>query len=63
MALGFTIVTIIRKFLLNDMEKHADCPTESKWGLGLQNLDDMPIQNIYMFGLVCFVSLHVAIIN
>jgi hypothetical protein len=26
--------------------------TESKWGLGLQNLKDMPLENIYNFGLL-----------
>ncbi|KAL3426781.1 integral membrane protein [Phlyctema vagabunda] len=35
LALGFMVVTIL----------------QSKYGLGLQNLSDMPDQNIYMFGL------------
>jgi hypothetical protein len=26
---------------------------ETKWGLGLKHLKDMPNENIYNFGLVC----------
>lgn len=33
---GFAVVTIV----------------QTKWGLGLQQLEDMPLQNIYNFGLV-----------
>jgi hypothetical protein len=25
---------------------------ETRWGLGLQNVDDMPPENLYYFGLV-----------
>lgn len=27
---------------------------EAKWGLGLQDIDDMPPENIYNFGLLQF---------
>ncbi len=37
---------------------------ETKWGLGLQNIDDLPAADIYNFGLVSvpyiFTNLHLA---
>lgn len=38
---------------------------ETKWGLGLKHLDDMPPQNIYNFGLVRlqFVPLEARLTN
>lgn len=37
---GFAVVTIV----------------QTKWGLGLQQLEDMPLQNIYNFGLVQYMG-------
>lgn len=38
MCLGFTIVTVL----------------QSKWGLGLVHLSDMPPENLYTFGVLQF---------
>ena len=37
--------------LLYDMMTHPMFP-ETRWGLGLQHIDDMPPGNLYNFGLV-----------
>ncbi|KAF2848175.1 hypothetical protein T440DRAFT_470518 [Plenodomus tracheiphilus IPT5] len=37
---GFAVVTIV----------------QTKWGLGLQHVDDMPVQNIYNFGLIQYMG-------
>ncbi|KAF1925975.1 uncharacterized protein M421DRAFT_68548 [Didymella exigua CBS 183.55] len=39
-ACGFAVVSIV----------------QTKWGLGLKHLDDMPVENIYNFGLVQYIG-------
>jgi hypothetical protein len=53
MSLGFAVITILRKLLAKFLRpRNANSSIESKWGLGLSDLKEMPPQNVYNFGLV-----------
>nr|XP_036585442.1 uncharacterized protein CTRU02_04303 [Colletotrichum truncatum]KAF6795493.1 integral membrane protein [Colletotrichum truncatum] len=51
-ACGYTICSVIRMdyFLAPFLDNESNKPSETKWGLGIKIIDDMPPQNVLQFG-------------